>query len=168
MLIIFAVPSLAAEPPELTATELAQILGIKHWRVPTAASGFEWTIDVVSAVAPPKEPKHLSEQAAGSMYAMISVRSLSDDEYEFTLNQGETSSSGSFVPCKEPVGSKSICGSYSVHFELDPVCLPGCKAFVVATLESEGRAALKKQIVISQTEQLVIGPDVGTVVVPIK
>lgn len=168
MLTILAAPSLAAAPKEITTAELAEILSIKFWRVPVAATGFQWTIDVADAVTLPKDPQHLSERVAGAVDAKISIRPLSDDEYEFVLNQGSDSSSGSFVPCREPEGSKSLCEMYSIKFEQDPVCLPGCKAFVVATLESSMRPALKRQIVISQTERLVFGPSDGTTIIPIK
>jgi hypothetical protein len=76
-------------------------------------------------------------------------------------------SSGTMKPCDEPEGSASICDAYNIELHDDPVCLPGCGAFVIAELTPMLGTSPRKQVVVSTTQSLSIRPDHDTQVVPI-
>jgi hypothetical protein len=168
LLFVLIASSAGLANDDVTASELARILGIHLWRVPTPPQGQLWDIEVVEAGAPPNDAKKLSSILGAASRAMISLRSFGGDEYEFFIDQGEGSSSGRFTPCRDPAGSSSICSpGYSISFHEDPVCLSDCAVFVVAELEPMVGGGPRKQVVIRMTPELVIDAVPGTTVVPL-
>jgi len=125
-----AIGCVAARGPELSSAEIAEILQIKAWRILEPANGHEWSLEVVTEA--PTVSARLLEQGS----ALVSLRDIGSDEYEFVLKQRGAHASGTVSLCREPEGSASICESYSVEFEPTPRCLEACSRALLARVES--------------------------------
>lgn len=147
--------------PQLTTAELAEILQIHFWRVPKEPAGQEWTIEVVPA-GPTQGPRRL-----GVGTALVALRALPDDEYDFVLTHNSGQSSGTFHPCAEPDDAPSICDGYSMEFNDPPACVAECSQAVVAVLTPMVGRAGEKWIVLRLTKSLSIRPGSNTAVTPL-
>jgi hypothetical protein len=156
----------SAPTESLTVSDLADVLGVKVWRLPEPEVGTEWEIDVQNEAAA-AEPRRTMNMGSPPRSAMASLRPTSDDEYEFTVRQRRAQGSGTIKPCAEPEGSESLCEGYGVEFFADPQCLPGCAAYVIATIKPMLGPAHGKQIILRKVQSLTIRPSKDTVVIPV-
>lgn len=162
------IPLAGSADEDLTAAELARVLGIHSWRVPAPAKRNLWTIEVRGAVPLSVGGETLSTLPHGAQRALIALRDVGEGNYEFFLEHaGGESSSGTLAPCREPEGSRSICGSYGITFHDDPICLPGCKELVIAEIAPMLEPEPRKQVVIRVDPELVIDPSDGSIVIPL-
>jgi hypothetical protein len=151
----------------LTVGKLSDILGVTVWRIPAPATGAEWTIDVQVASPAAVPRKTLSTVHSEPLTATVALRENGRDEVEFTLLQKGSKSSGTMTPCAEPEGSESMCDGYGTEIVKDPLCLPGCEAFVIAELRPMIGTGIGKQVVIREVPTLTVVPGKGRLVVPI-
>jgi hypothetical protein len=155
----------SAPTDDLTVAELANVLGVKAWRLPEPEVGREWVIDVQNE-APVPEPRRTISMGSRVRTASASLRPIDDSQYAFTLRQRRAEGSGTIKPCAEPEGSESLCEGYSIEFFEDPPCLPGCAAYVVAAIKPMLGTAGGKQIILQKVQSLAIPPSKDTVVIP--
>ncbi len=145
----------------LTMNELAEILEIHAWHVPSEPSGREWTIDAVPAGAA------LGSVRLAHGRSLIAVRALTDNAYRFLLAHRDGNSSGTFTPCAEPDTLPSICEGYTIEFNNPPICVADCSRAVVAALKPMVGGGGERWIVIALIESLTIRPDANTTLTPL-
>ena len=145
---------------QLTPLELSEILDVRAWRIPEPPRNHEWSIDMVTTLPSPRG----SAMAKGP--ALLALRPISDDEYDFMIKQRGTRSSGPISPCREPEGSPEICSGYSISFEDQPRCLRECSAAVLAEL-SPMMGKEKRWLLLTAVPQLPIVPGNGRTITPL-
>jgi hypothetical protein len=147
----------------LTSAELLEVLDIRAWHIPQPPSGKEWSINVVAS-APPSRADGLT---VGS--ALLSIRPVSDNNYEFVLKQRGARGAGPFSPCAEPDGAESLCDGYSLQFRETPVCASSdCSVAVIGEVTGMLDSSKKRWIVLSLEPTLTITPGVRTHVIPVR
>ena len=156
----------SASSGALTPHELAEILGVKVWRLPELPAGQEWTIGVENASELPK-----TRQTVGSISrstsGRVTLRPVAADDYEFTLRHKAGQSSGITTPCAEAADAQPICDGYSIEFFADPICLSACAGYVIARIEPTLGTAKSRHIVVRAVQSLTVLDNGETRAVPI-
>lgn len=112
-LVLFTGISISAQKPNLTADELAHILGITVWRVPSVQNqDWEWRLQVIDATEQkitdkPPSPKELNY----SKMALIALRFTESEMFEVTLSQsfGQSRFKLKIEPCSEKEKKAGDC-----------------------------------------------------------
>jgi|GEM_PF-5643923 len=159
--VVFCLPISSVPALELTPDELAKILQIHAWHVPLPPASKEWIIETVRA----DQVSNHKRLPMGPI--LISLRSLSNHQYEFALMNKTGHSVGIFRPCAEPNGTPSLCDDgYSISCNDPPICIGDCSKAILAELTPMIGKGETKWIVISQAEIPVVPVDSKTKVIP--
>src|SRR5438309_192423 len=122
MLVLAACSSSFAQ--QLSHDELIEILGIKSWRVPSPKhENRQWSVEIVD-YAPRKFDKTFNvEQLDSQRKALIVLRDMGEDTYQYSLKQREGMSQGTFKInlCSAHRRTDEDCDeSYNIEWYDDP------------------------------------------------
>ena len=122
---------------QISHDELVEILGIKSWRVPMPKDeSMEWSIEIVDYV-PRKYVKLNTERLNLQKRALIALRDMGKDTYQFTLKQTRGTGQGDLEIsiCSEKEKSENRCdNSYNLEWYDTPKPYDDGTKFVIADI----------------------------------
>ena len=145
LLFITCSPSFAQQ---LSCDELAEILGVKSWRVPIPKDErFEWSIEIVD-YTPRKFTNVNTAKLSPQQKALVALRDTGKNTYEFTLKNRAGTGQGDLEidVCTEKEKKDNLCdNSYSITWYDIPKPYDDGTKFVIADIKGESP---RKQIIL--------------------
>lgn len=148
-----AVACAGSSTKPMSNAELIGILGVQTWRLPAPDAGREqWTLELVDPQPLDPGGRTVSDVLGRHADTLVSLRPIAGDDYEFSIMQGQGTSSGTLriAGCKDADREGDDCGSYEIEWETVPRCVAGCKAFVVAAIHPMIGAGVLKQVIVKR------------------
>lgn len=145
---------------QLSHNELIEILGIKSWRVPSPKNeNRQWSIEIVD-YAPRKFDKSFNAQQLDSQRkALIVLRDLEEDTYQYSLKQREGVSQGTFKInlCSAHKRTDEDCDeSYNIEWYDNPKPFDNGTKFLLADIKQMVQSKYRQQIIL---ELAIIRPE---------
>lgn len=153
LLMLFACSNAFAQ--QISHDELIEILGIKSWRVPmTKDEKWEWSIEVVDYV-PRKFTNMNMERLNLQKKALIVLRDMGNDNYQFTLKQTAGTGQGDMEIniCSEAEKKQNECdNSYVIDWHDEPKPYDDGTKFVIADIGHMVSRKPRKQIILEPVQ----------------
>ena len=150
LLLLVMSPSLSAQ--QISHEELVEILGIKSWRVPTPKNdNRQWSIRIVDYAPRKFTDSFNTEQLDAQQKALIVLRDIGKNVYEFTLKQRSGMSQGEveIKLCPANLPKEDVCDTSTAieWFDVPKPFDDGTK-FVIAEIRQMVQGKYNKQIVL--------------------
>ena len=145
---------------QINHDELVEILGIKSWRVPSPKhENRQWSIEIVD-YAPRKFDKSFNaEQLDPQRKALIVLRDMREDTYQYSLRQREGMSQGEFKInlCSAHRSANEDCEeSYEIEWYDTPKPFDNGTKFLLAEINQMTQKKYRQQIIL---EMAIIRPE---------
>jgi hypothetical protein len=137
LLLLILIPYSSSFAQQISHDELGEILGIKSWRVPMPKDeSMEWSIEIVD-YAPRRYTNMNVERLNLQKKALIALRDMGKDIYQFTLKQTRGTGQGDLEIsiCSDKEKSTNQCdNSYNLEWYDVPKPYDDGTKFVIADI----------------------------------
>ena len=158
MLIVLVVTASCAPKTELSAPELAELLGIKRWIVPMPKDArYEWTFEIRDYKSPAPVPIKTNGWADPKKRAEVTFMPIgAGTVYRFWLTQGAGTSSGEtrIDVCDNPDDTSVKCdaGQFETTWYQPPRQTADGRSYVLCELQDTFEPRRHKQLVLYLTK----------------